>query len=274
MASRTPTSSSSREAPCATTLSSRPSVTPRISVSIISSTTRSRCGSSRSKANPGGSIKDRIALSMVEDAEQRGVLRPGSVGDRTHLRQHGHRAGAGLRREGLPPHPGDARIHVSIERRKLMTALRGRAGAHAARAGHEGLDRAAPRRSPQRCRARWIAAQFANPANLDGPPLARPPRRSSRDFPEGLDYMVTGVGTGGHITGCAEVLKERLPGLKVYRGRAARSRRCSRAASHAPHPIQGIGAGFIPDVAPAGAVRRHRPGRTGRRHGLREALGS
>jgi cysteine synthase A len=92
----------------------------------------------------------------------------------------------------------------------------------------------------------WIPMQFDNPAN---PRVHREATSIEilRDFPDGLDYLVTGVGTGGHITGCAEVLKERWPGLKVYAVEPTLSPVLS-GGTHSPHPIQGIGAGFVPGV--------------------------
>ena len=121
----------------------------------------------------------------------------------------------------------------------------------------------------------WIPMQFENPANVEVHRRTTA-EEIARDFPDGLDYIVTGVGTGGHITGVAEVLKPRWPNLKVYAVEPTLSPVLS-GGTHSPHPIQGIGAGFIPgvmrtdiidgiiQVAPPGRVRRTRAGRPARR---------
>jgi cysteine synthase A len=196
------------------------------------------------RANPGGSIKDRIALSMVEDAEARGVLGPGSV----IIEPTSGNTGIGLAMVAAVK--GYRLILVmpesfSIERRKLMAAYGAEFDLTPRELGMKGAIARAAEIAAETPDA-WIPSQFANPAN---PAVHR--RTTAQeildDFPEGLDFLVTGVGTGGHITGCAEVLKEQWPSLRVYAVEPTLSPVLS-GGTHSPHPIQGIGAGFIPDV--------------------------
>ncbi len=196
------------------------------------------------RVNPGGSIKDRIALAMIEDAERRGILTPES----TIVEPTSGNTGVGLALVAAVK--GYHIILVmpesfSIERRKLMTGYGAQIeltprelGMKGAIARAEEIAAATP--------GAWIPMQFDNPANVEVH------RRTTAeeiyaDFPDGLDFLVTGVGTGGHITGCAEVLKPRWPGLRVYAVEPTLSPVLS-GGSPAPHPIQGIGAGFVPSV--------------------------
>lgn len=196
------------------------------------------------RANPGGSIKDRIALGMVEDAERSGTLPPGG----TIIEPTSGNTGVGLALVAAVK--GYKLILVmpesmSIERRRLMLAYGAEfvltpreKGMPGAIAKAEELIRQTP--------GAWMPQQFKNPAN------AEVHRRTSAkeieaDFPDGLDAIITGVGTGGHITGCADVLKKIWPTLKVYAVEPAASPVLSGGAP-GPHPIQGIGAGFVPDV--------------------------
>ncbi len=196
------------------------------------------------RVNPGGSIKDRIALAMVEDAERRGILTPDSV----IVESTSGNTGIGLALVAAVK--GYRLILVmpesfSIERRKLMAAY----GAHFDLTPRELGMKGAIARAEEivaETPGAWMPMQFDNPTN----PAVH--RRTTApeildDFPEGLDYIVTGVGTGGHITGVAEVLKERWPGLKVYAVEPTLSAVLS-GGPPGPHPIQGIGAGFIPGV--------------------------
>jgi cysteine synthase A len=196
------------------------------------------------RVNPGGSIKDRIALAMVEDAERRGILTPDSV----IVEPTSGNTGIGLALVAAVK--GYRLILVmpesfSIERRKLMAAY----GAHFDLTPRELGMKGAIARAEEivaETPGAWMPMQFDNPTN----PAVH--RRTTApeildDFPEGLDYIVTGVGTGGHITGVAEVLKERWPGLKVYAVEPTLSAVLS-GGPPGPHPIQGIGAGFIPGV--------------------------
>ena len=196
------------------------------------------------RANPGGSIKDRIALSMIEDAEARGILGPGSV----VVEPTSGNTGIGL---ALVCAVKGYRLiltmpeSMSIERRKLMTGYGAELELTPRELGMKGSIARANELAAEIPGA-WIPMQFENPANVEAH------RRTTaaeilRDFPDGLDYLVTGVGTGGHITGCAEVLKPLWPNLRVYAVEPTLSPVLS-GGTHSPHPIQGIGAGFIPGV--------------------------
>ena len=196
------------------------------------------------RANPGGSIKDRIALAMVEDAEARGILGPGSV----IIEPTSGNTGIGLAL--VCAVKGYRLILVmpdsfSVERRKLMTGYGAELDLTPREIGMKGAIARANELAAEIPNA-WIPMQFDNPAN---PEVHRRTTAEEilRDFPDGLDYIVTGVGTGGHITGVAEVLKARWPSLKVYAVEPTLSPVLS-GGTHTPHPIQGIGAGFIPGV--------------------------
>ena len=196
------------------------------------------------RLNPGGSIKDRIALSMVEDAEQRGLLGAGA----TIVEPTSGNTGIGL---ALVAAVKGYRLilvmpeSASVERRKVMTAYGASFELTPKELGMKGAIARAQEIVEQTPGA-WMPMQFDNPANVDVHRRTTA-EEIARDFPEGLDYIVTGVGTGGHITGVAEVLKARWPGLKVYAVEPTLSPVLS-GGTHAPHPIQGIGAGFIPGV--------------------------
>jgi cysteine synthase A len=197
------------------------------------------------RANPGGSIKDRIAMSMIEDAERRGVLKPGTV----VIEPTSGNTGVGLAM--VCAVRGYRLILVmpdsfSIERRKVMTGYGAELELTPRELGIKGSIARAQEIASELPDA-WIPSQFENPAN---PEVHRRTTAAeiAADFPEGLDYIVTGVGTGGHITGCAEVLKERWPGLQVHAVEPTLSPVLS-GGEHTPHPIQGIGAGFVPKVA-------------------------
>ncbi|MBP0636485.1 cysteine synthase A [Cupriavidus sp. AcVe19-6a] len=194
------------------------------------------------RSNPGASIKDRIALSMVEDAESRGVLKPGG----TIIEPTSGNTGIGLAMVAAVK--GYKLVLVmpdsmSIERRRLMLAYGAsfdltprEKGMKGAIARAEELVAATP--------GAWMPQQFDNPANVDVH-MRTTAQEILSDFPEGLDVLITGVGTGGHLTGCARVLKEKWPQLKVFGVEPVASPVISGGAP-APHPIQGIGAGFIP----------------------------
>jgi cysteine synthase len=200
--------------------------------------------SKQERANPGGSIKDRIALSMIEDAEKRGILQPDSV----IVEPTSGNTGVGL---ALVCAVKGYRLILcmpesfSIERRKLMTAYGAELELTPRELGMKGAIARAEEIIASTPNS-WMPMQFDNPANVDVH------RRTTaeeirRDFPDGLDYLVTGVGTGGHITACAEVLKPLWPQLKVYAVEPTLSPVLS-GGTHSPHTIQGIGAGFIPGV--------------------------
>ena len=194
------------------------------------------------RSNPGGSVKDRIALAMVEDAEKSGALKPGG----TIIEPTSGNTGVGLAMVAAVK--GYKLILVmpdsmSIERRRLMLAYGAsfdltprEKGMKGAIARAEELSASTP--------GSWIPQQFENPANIDVH-VRTTALEIMADFPDGLDVMITGVGTGGHLTGCAKVLKQKWPGLKVYAVEPKASPVIS-GGTPAPHPIQGIGAGFIP----------------------------
>jgi cysteine synthase A len=194
------------------------------------------------RSNPGGSIKDRIALAMVEDAEKSGALKPGG----TIVEPTSGNTGIGLAMVAAVK--GYKLVLVmpdsmSIERRRLMLAygasfdLTPRAeGMKGAIARAQALVASTP--------GAWMPQQFENPANIEVH-VRTTAQEILADFPEGLDALITGVGTGGHLTGVAHVLQARFPQMKVFAVEPAASPVISGGAP-APHPIQGIGAGFVP----------------------------
>ena len=196
------------------------------------------------RANPGGSIKDRIGLSMIEDAEAAGILKPGSV----IVEPTSGNTGIGLALVAAVK--GYRLILVmpesfSIERRRLMVAYGAELDLTPRELGMNGAIARAKELASQ-IEGGWVPLQFENASN---PRIHRDTTAQEilADFPDGLDYIVTGVGTGGHITGVAEVLKPLWPTLKVYAVEPTLSPVLS-GGTHSPHPIQGIGAGFIPGV--------------------------
>jgi cysteine synthase len=194
------------------------------------------------RSNPGGSIKDRIALNMVEAAEKSGVLQPGG----TIIEPTSGNTGVGLAMVAAVK--GYKLVLVmpdsmSIERRRLMLAYGAtfdltprEKGMKGAIARAEELVASTP--------GSWMPQQFENPANIEVH-VHTTAQEILADFPEGLDALITGVGTGGHLTGCAQVLKQHWPQLQVYAVEPKASPVISGGAP-SPHPIQGIGAGFIP----------------------------
>ena len=195
------------------------------------------------RANPGGSIKDRIALSMIEDAERRGIIGPGSL----IVEPTSGNTGIGLAMVAAVK--GYELVLVmpdsmSVERRRVMTAYGARLELTPRELGMKGSIARAQEIAAGHPKS-WIPQQFENPANIEVH------RRTTaeeilRDFPEGIDVLITGVGTGGHITGASEVLKQRWPGLRTFAVEPAKSPLIS-GGTHTPHKIQGIGAGFIPN---------------------------
>ena len=194
------------------------------------------------RSNPGGSIKDRIALAMVEDAERSGTLQTGG----TIIEPTSGNTGVGLAMVAAVK--GYKLILVmpdsmSIERRRLMLAYGASFELTPREKGMKGaIARAADlvAASP----GAWMPQQFDNPANIEVH-VRTTALEILADFPGGLDALITGVGTGGHLSGCAQVLKTYWPRLKVYAVEPQASPVISGGAP-APHPIQGIGAGFIP----------------------------
>jgi cysteine synthase len=194
------------------------------------------------RANPGGSIKDRIALSMVEAAEASGVLTPGA----TIIEPTSGNTGVGLALVAAVK--GYKLILVmpdsmSIERRRLMLAYGASFDLTPREKGMKGAIARAQELAAQTPNS-WIPQQFENPANIDVH-VRTTAQEILNDFPGGVDYLITGVGTGGHISGVAKLLKPLWPQLKVFAVEPTASPVISGGAP-APHPIQGIGAGFIP----------------------------
>ncbi len=194
------------------------------------------------RSNPGGSIKDRIALSMVEAAEAAGVLKPGG----TIIEPTSGNTGVGLAMVAAVK--GYKLVLVmpdsmSVERRRLMLAYGATFDLTPREKGMKGAIARAEELAAQTPGA-WIPQQFENPANIDVH-VRTTAQEILADFPEGLDAIITGVGTGGHISGVAQVLKAKWPKLKVFAVEPEASPVIS-GGQPAPHPIQGIGAGFIP----------------------------
>lgn len=194
------------------------------------------------RANPGGSIKDRIALSMIEDAEKKGILNKDSV----IIEPTSGNTGIGLAMVAAVK--GYKLLLVmpesmSIERRRLMSVY----GATFELTPREKGMKGAIEKAKELVAATpnsWMPQQFDNPANIDVH-VKNTAQEILNDFPNGVDFLITGVGTGGHITGVAEVLKVKFPKLKVFAVEPELSPVIS-GGTPSPHPIQGIGAGFIP----------------------------
>ena len=194
------------------------------------------------RANPGGSIKDRIALAMIEDAERRGVLKPGMV----IIEPTSGNTGIGLAMVAAVK--GYRLILVmpesmSIERRRVMLAYGAEFELTPREQGMKGALARASELVTQTDGA-WMPQQFDNPANI-AIHVHTTAKEILADFPEGLDYYITGVGTGGHLTGVSEKLKLTMPSLKTLAVEPAKSAVISGGAP-GPHRIQGVGAGFIP----------------------------
>ena len=196
------------------------------------------------KTNPGSSIKDRIALAMIEDAEQKGLLKKDSV----IIEPTSGNTGIGL---ALVAAVKGYKIilvmpeSMSIERRRLMSIYGAEFVLTPREKGMKGAIEKANELASTTPNS-WIPQQFDNPANTE---IHRKTTAQEilNDFPEGLDYLITGVGTGGHITGVAEVLKATFPNLKVFAVEPELSPVLS-GGTPGPHPLQGIGAGFVPSI--------------------------
>jgi cysteine synthase A len=194
------------------------------------------------KTNPGGSIKDRIAFSMVEDAEKSGILKKGSV----IIEPTSGNTGIGL---ALVAAVKGYRLiltmpdSMSVERRSILSAYGAELELTPRELGMKGAIAKANELAAQ-IQDAWIPMQFDNPSNVS----AHEQNTAAEivaDFPDGIDYLITGVGTGGHITGVAKVLKKHFPNIKVFAVEPQASPVISGGAP-GPHPIQGIGAGFLP----------------------------
>eukprot|EP00741_Cyanophora_paradoxa_P021508 tig00021357_g20764.t1 len=195
------------------------------------------------KTNPGSSIKDRIALSMIEDAEKRGVLIPGvseiiePTSGNTGI---GLALVAAVKRYPLTLVMPES---MSIERRRIMVAYGAKLELTPREKGMPGAIARAKELHAEKANS-FMPQQFDNPANV-AVHVTTTAEEIARDFPEGVDYLITGVGTGGHISGCAKALKQKFPHIKVFAVEPAASPVLS-GGKPGPHPIQGIGAGFIP----------------------------
>ncbi|KUY27497.1 cysteine synthase A [Elizabethkingia ursingii] len=196
------------------------------------------------KSNPGGSIKDRIALSMIEDAEAKGLLNKDSV----IIEPTSGNTGIGL--SLVAAVKGYKLILVmpesmSVERRKIMEAY----GAEFVLTPREKGMKGAIEKANELAEVTpnsWIPRQFDNPANVKVH-TETTAQEILQDFPDGLDYIITGVGTGGHITGIAQVIKQKYPNVKVIAVEPELSPVLSGGAP-GPHPLQGLGAGFVPSI--------------------------
>ena len=196
------------------------------------------------RANPGASIKDRIALAMIEDAEEKGLINK----DTTIIEPTSGNTGVGLALVAAVK--GYKLVLVmpesmSIERRRLMSLYGAEFVLTPREKGMKGAIEKAGELAASTPNS-WVPQQFNNAANVA---IHRKTTAQEilKDFPDGLDYIITGVGTGGHITGVAEVLKEKFPNLKVFAVEPELSPVLSGGAP-GPHPLQGIGAGFVPSI--------------------------
>ncbi|MBU0561575.1 MAG: cysteine synthase A [Bacteroidetes bacterium] len=195
------------------------------------------------RANPGGSIKDRISLSMIEDAEEKGLLKKGSV----IIEPTSGNTGVGLAMVAAVKGYEIVLVmpdSMSVERRKLMAAYGAKFELTPRELGMKGAIEKAKEILGQ-IENSWMPQQFENPANIEIHKRTTA-KEIIADFTEGIDYLITGVGTGGHITGVAEVLKEKFPNIKVFAVEPELSPVIS-GGKPGPHPLQGIGAGFIPE---------------------------
>lgn len=196
------------------------------------------------RSNPGASIKDRIALAMIEDAEKKGQLKKGGV----IIEATSGNTGIGL--SLVAAVKGYKLILVmpesmSVERRKIMASYGATFELTKKELGMKGaVDKA--KELAASIPNSWIPQQFDNQANTDVHKRTTA-QEILNDFPDGLDYIITGVGTGGHITGVADLLKEKFPNLKVYAVEPEQSAILSGGAP-GPHALQGLGANFIPSI--------------------------
>ncbi len=196
------------------------------------------------RANPGGSIKDRIGLAMIETAEKEGLL----TKDTVIIEPTSGNTGIGL---AIVAATRGYRLiltmpeSMSLERRRYLSALGAELVLTPKEKGMGGAIEKAGELTHEYTNS-WMPSQFNNMANVEIHKQTTA-QEIIKDFPDGLDYLITGVGTGGHITGCAEVLKEKFPDLKVYAVEPSASPVLS-GGDKGPHPLQGIGAGFVPQI--------------------------
>jgi len=202
------------------------------------------------KANPGGSIKDRIALAMIDEAERNGSLKPGSV----IIEPPSGNTGIGL---AMVAACRNYRVilvmpeSMSVERRKIMKAYGAEFELTPREKGMKGaIERA--RQLNSEIPGSWIPMQFDNPANPDIH-MKTTANEILADFTEGLDFIFACVGTGGHLTGCTRFLRQTFPRLKVFAIEPEQSPVLSGGIA-GPHPIQGIGPGFVPSILATGLI--------------------
>ncbi len=196
------------------------------------------------RTNPGGSIKDRIALAMIEDAERKGIL----IEDSIIVEPTSGNTGVGLAMVAAVKGYHIILVmpeSMSIERRKLMATYGAKIELTPREKGMKGSIEKAKEIAEENENA-WMPMQFDNEANVQIH-VETTAQEIMEDFPEGFDYLITGVGTGGHITGVAKVLKSHFTDLKVFAVEPAASAVLS-GGQPGSHPIQGIGAGFIPSI--------------------------
>ena len=194
------------------------------------------------KANPGGSIKDRVGLAMIEAAEADGSLKPGGQ----IIEPTSGNTGIGLAMvAAVKGYPLTLVMpeSMSVERRRLMAAYGARFVLTPRAEGMKGAIAKAEQLIAERAGS-WMPQQFNNPANIEIHKNTSA-QEILTDFPEGIDFLITAVGTGGHITGVSEVLKERWPQLQTFAVEPAKSPVIS-GGKPSPHKLQGIGAGFVP----------------------------
>ncbi|WP_080777439.1 cysteine synthase A [Chryseobacterium phocaeense] len=202
------------------------------------------------KANPGGSIKDRIALAMIEDAEAKGLLNKNSI----IIEPTSGNTGIGLALVAAVKNYKLILVmpeSMSLERRKIMESYGAEFVLTPREKGMKGAIEKAEELAQQNPNS-WIPRQFDNPANVQVH-VETTAQEILNDFPEGLDYLITGVGTGGHITGIAKILKQKFPDIKVIAVEPELSPVLS-GGSPAPHPLQGLGAGFVPSILETGLL--------------------
>ena len=216
--------------------------TPHIRINKLFADSTNEVWIKSEKFNPGGSIKDRIALSMIVDAEERGVLKSGM----TIVEPTSGNTGIGLAMVAAVKGYNLILVmpeSMSIERRKLMAAYGVKFELTPRELGMKGAIEKANDLNANNDKV-WIPEQFENPANIE---IHRKETAQEiiNDFPDGIDYLITGVGTGGHISGVAEILKSKFSNLKVFAVEPVESPVIS-GGEPGPHGIQGIGAGFIP----------------------------
>lgn len=196
------------------------------------------------RQNPGGSLKDRIALAMIEKAEQDGKINK----DTLIIEPTSGNTGVGLAM--VCAVKGYKLVLVmpesmSVERRKLMSSYGAQFVLTPKEKGTSGAIAKAMEMASE-IENSWVPQQFENPANPEIH-VKTTAQEILNDFPDGIDYLITGVGTGGHITGVTEILKQKFPNMKSFAVEPTDSPVISGGAP-GPHPLQGIGAGFVPKV--------------------------